>query len=309
MKQSKFAAIYIFSLVLIVLSPVDAWAVVTYKYQLRIETGQPKRVGETAFSMMAAWKRGNEPTQKANGLIFVNGENTNKLTSESEVARKISKALNAGIKIKSPHDRGAEAKHTEKKPELVISNQAGFDMDYITVRDYSNQVMHFNIPGKSFQSASVKLAIDLVYSAAVEYVDGFSSGIKKETAGGYISVKMDQASEIKIKTDGKTTKELEKELAKLLGSGASFSSSAYYPNFVELRSKNYKSFDGGEVQLPALNAKKISIDIHDSGLGVLIKFDFPKSKKIAQSNDNNLLYVLLLVGLAVAYFFYKKKSI
>ena len=49
--------------------------------------------------------------------------------------------------------------------------------------------------------------------------------------------------------------------------------------------------DGGEIQLPALNARSITIDINDSGLGVLTKFDFPNVYK-PKGSDGNAIYII-----------------
>ena len=202
--------------------------------QLRLQTGTPKRNGETAFSYLVSWRKGDSNLHRANGLTFINGSDTKKPTSDVEVARKIANSLNAGVAYESPHDRGAIAKNTKDKAEVLVSNKAGFDLTHITIRDYTNQELHYNIPGKSFQAASVDVAIDLVYSAAVEYVDGFSSGKNKKTAGGLVRVIIDNNSPVEIKTDGKSAKQIETELAQALGSNAHFSSTPIYPNFVEL---------------------------------------------------------------------------
>ena len=181
-------------------------------------------------------------------------------------------------------------------------------MTHITVRDYTNQQLRYNIPGKSFKEASVGVAIDLVYSAAVEYVDGFSTGIKQETAGGFVRVIVDKNSPIEIKTDGKSARQIEDELAQALGSSAHFSSTPIYPNFVELRSKNFKSFDGGEVQLPNLNAKTIIIDINDSGLGVLTKFDFPDVNKPVDVVGKMPYIIGFLIAGILGLVFYSSKT-
>ena len=276
--------------------------------QLRLQTGTPKRTGETAFSYLVSWRRGDSSPHRANGLTFINGSDSNKPTSDVEVARKITNSLNAGVAIESPHDRGATAKKTKDKAEVLVSNKAGFDLTHITVRDYTNQKLRYNIPDKSFKVASVGVAIDLVYSAAVEYVDGFSTGIKQEAAGGLVTVIIDNNLPIEIKTDGKSTRQLEDELAQALGSSAHFSSTPIYPNFVELRSKNFKPFDGGEVQLPDLNAKSITIDINDSGLGVLTKFDFPDVNKPADV-VGKMPYIIGFLGAGILGFvFYSSKK-
>lgn len=279
--------------------------------QLRLQTGTPKRNADTAFSYLVSWRKGDSTIHRANGLIFVNGKDSIKPTPDTEVARKIVNSLNAGVGIQSPHDRGAAAQYKKDKTEVLVSNKEGFDLTHITVRDYTNQALQYSLPGKRFKDASVNVAIDLVYSAAVEYADGFSSMIKQETAGGLISVKIDNDAVIEITTQGKTTKQLETELAKALGAKANDSATPLYPNFVELRSKNYKPFDGGEVQLPLLNAKSITIDINDAGLGVLTKFDFPDVNKPTDV-VGNVPYIagVLIVGI-IGFVFYngKKKSV
>lgn len=190
----------------------------------------------------------------------------------------------------------------------MVSNKADFDLTHITVRDYTNQQLRYNIPGKSFKEASVDVAIDLVYSAAVEYVDGFSTGIKQEAAGGFVRVIVDKNSPIEIKTDGKSARQIEDEPAQALGSSAHFSSTPIYPNFVELRSKNFKSFDGGEVQLPNLNAKTIIIDINDSGLGVLTKFDFPDVNKPVDVVGKMPYIIGFLIAGILGLVFYSSKT-
>lgn len=245
--------------------------------QLRMQTGVSKRAGETAFSYLVSWRKGDEPLRDINGLMFVNGTSTKAPTSDVVIAYKITKALNAAVVTRTPLDRGAVAKNN--KSEVTVSNKPGFELTRITTRDYSNQELKYSIPDKSFKAASTGIAIDIVYSAAVEYIAGFSTAVKQETAGGYVSVVIDNNAPIKIITDGKTTKEIESELADALGAMASYSSTPIYPNFVQIRSKNYKSFDGGEIQIPALNARSITVDVNDSGLGVLTKFVFTSVKQ------------------------------
>lgn len=272
--------------------------------QLRLQTGAPKRSGETAFSYMVTWRKRDSNLHRANGLTFLNGSGTKNPTTDIEVARKISNALNASIDYDAPSERGAIAKNSKEKAEIVVSNKSGFDLANITVRDYSNQALHFDIPGKNFKAASVDLAIDLVYSAAVEYVDGFSSGIQQKAEGGFVRVKIDNNAAIEIKTDDKSTKQIEKEIAQAIGLGTQFSSTSIYPNFVERKSRNYKAFDGGEVQLPGLNAKSIVIDIDDAGLGVLTKFAFPDENKPTDVAGNIYYIVALLIAGAIGFAFY-----
>ncbi|WP_428355028.1 hypothetical protein [Methyloprofundus sp.] len=274
--------------------------------QLRLQTGFSKRTGETAFSYLVTWRKGDEALKDINGLMFVNGTETASPMTDVEVAYKMTKALNAAVVTRTPLDRGAIVKNNKSK--LLVGNKDGFELTRITTRDYSNQELKYSIPDKSFKSASTGIAIDIVYSAAVEYIAGFSTAVKKETAGGFVSVTIDNNAPIKIITDGKTTKEIESELADALGSGASFSSTAIYPNFVQIRSKNYKSFDGGEIQIPFLNAQSITIDVNDSGLGVLTKFVFTSVKQPIQI-ISKVPYIIgfLLTGI-LGYVFWKKKK-
>lgn len=277
------------------------------KNQLLVQTGTAKRSGETAFSYLVSWRKGDSNLHRANGLIFVDGIESKKPTSDIEIARKIANSLNASITYEAPQDRGAIAKNTKDKAEVLVSNKAGFDLTQMTIRDYSNQDLKFEIPGRSFNAAEVSIAIDLVYSAVVEYVDGFSSDKKKNTAGGLVRVVIDNNPPIEIKTDGKSTKQIEKELAQAIGSTAYFSSTPIYPNFVALKSRNYKPFDGGEIQLVNLNAKSITIDINDSGLGVLTKFDFPDVNKPTDVAGKMPFIIALLIVCILGYFLYTHK--
>lgn len=276
--------------------------------QLLLQTGIPKRNGETAISYMVAWRKGDSNLHRANGLTFINGSDTKKPTSNVEVARKITSALNAGIDYDAPGERGAIAKTSKNKAEVLVSNKTGFDLANITIRDYSNQKLHYSIPSKSFQKVTVDIAIDIVYSAAVEYVEGFSSGIQQKTAGGFVRVIIDNNSPIEIKTDGKSTKQIENELVQAIGSVAQFSTTSIFPNFVERKSRNYKPFDGGEVQLPKLNAKSITIDIGDTGLGVLTKFKFPDANKPTDV-AGNIYYIIgfLVIGI-LGFIYYTQKT-
>ncbi|TXL13439.1 hypothetical protein BMR04_14340 [Methylococcaceae bacterium HT3] len=273
--------------------------------QLRLQTGFSKRTGETAFSYLVTWRKG-EDLKDINGLMFVNGTETISPTTDAEVAYKITKALNAAVVTRTPLDRGAVAKNN--KSEVIVSNKDGFELTRITTRDYSNQELKYSIPDKSFKAAATGIAIDIVYSAAVEYIPGFSTAVKKETAGGFVSVTIDNNSPIKITTAGKTTREIESELADAIGSDASFSSMPIYPNFVQIRSKNYKSFDGGEIQIPSLNAKSITIDVNDSGLGVLTKFVFTSVKQPVQIISKVPYIIALLLAGIFGYVFWKKKQ-
>lgn len=277
--------------------------------QLEVQTSKSKRTGETALSYLVTWRKGESRLYNANGLTFISGTEMAEPTSSSDVAYKLTKALNGAIDHDSPHLRGATAKNNQST--LTVSNRAGFDLTRITVRDYSNQELEYSLGGKGFDAAAVDIAIDVVYSAAVEYMAGFSKGIKNEANGGFISVTVDSNAAIKITTNGKTNAKIEKELASAIGAKAQFSSSPIFPNFEQIRSKNYKSFDGGETQISGLKARRLVIDVNDSGLGVLTKFDFTNVEKPVDM-VNNLPYIIgLLLASIFGYLFFtarKKKA-
>ncbi len=276
--------------------------------QLIIQTSIPKRTIETSFSSMVSWQKPGINFNKSNGLTFIKGVNAKKPITAIEVSKKVAGALNAAIKTEAPSDRGAATEISKDKAEFLIFNKAGFAIDRITTRDYTNQALSYHIPGKSFSAASVDISINLVYSAAVEYVRDFASDIKQQTAGGTVTITIDKNNPIVISTKGKSTQQLEVEIANTLGSKAIFSSTPIYPNFTENRSKNYKAFDGGEVQLIGLNANSITIDINDSGLGVLTKFRFPNTIKTASNSNNILPITVFLIAGGIVYFFYNRKK-
>ncbi|MCK5888558.1 MAG: hypothetical protein KAG19_01290, partial [Methylococcales bacterium] len=113
---------------------------------------------------------------------------------------------------------------------------------------------------------------------------------------------------IVLQTAGKSTTDLERELVKALGSQGKFSMLPIFPNFVELKSRNYKPFDGGEAQLSSFEIKSITVDMDDVGLGVLTKFNFSSIEASAgESNQMTYLIALLIAGVA-GYFVYTSKK-
>jgi len=300
---------FTFILAIVASTPITSFAALEGENQLRIQTGTPKKTNETIFSSLVAWKKESGASNKAKGLTFFDGSKAKKITTDIDAAKKIAKSLKSGIDYEAPTARGAKAKYIDNKAEFVLSNIAGFDLTRAVFGDYTNQKLQYSIPEKSFKEAGVDIAIDLVYSKAVEYIDGFSSNVQSQTNGGVITITIDNHSPVEIQTKGKTTKQLETELDKALGKIARFSSQPVYPNIVELKSRNYKPFDGGEVQIFSLQAKSITIDIDDSGLGVLTKFRFPA---IDEPEDNFDSSVLSLVGLlliaSLGYVFYARNK-
>ena len=275
--------------------------------QIRVQTSAPKKNDETAFSYLVEWRKDSDVTHRSNGLTFIHGPDRTKPTTDVEAARRIAKALNDAMSYESPISRGATAIATKGKPELLVSNKEGFDFTKVTFRDYSNQELTYSIPGKSFSAVSVNVAIDIVYGADIENMEGFSAGIEAKTNGGFVRLTLDGGEPIEIKTDGKTKEEIETELAQALGTKARFSKEPIYPNYLESGSRNYKPFDGGEIQLFGLGAQSITIDINDSGLGVLAKFDFPDVNKPTDVANKIPYIVGALVAGIIGYVFYSSK--
>jgi hypothetical protein len=276
--------------------------------QIQIETSTPKRNGETAFSSFVSWKAEKGPFNKANSLVFIKGSDLPKPMSDVDVANKFAHSLNAAINYEAPRERGAIADYQSGSTKVLVSNRANFNLARFTVRDYTNQKLHYSVPNKRFDEAVAGVAIDFVYAADIDYIDGFSTKQQAKTAGGTVTITIDNDQPIILSTAGKSTRELEKELVGKLGSRAKFSSVPIFPNFVELKSRNYKPFDGGETQLPAFNARSITIDIDDVGLGVLTKFSFSSIKEADKGTGMMTYLIALLAASGLGYFFYTKKK-
>ncbi len=288
--------------------PSLSWAKPAGADQIHLTTSAPKKTGDAAFSYMVEWRRGSDVTHRANGLTFISGPGSKKPTTDVAAAKKIAKALNDAMTYESPHDRGATAVAIKGKPEVLIANKDGFDFTRVTFRDYSNQELKYSVPG-SFSSATKGVAIDIVYAADVEYIEGFSIGVERKTNGGHIRVQINGDEPVEIITDGKTTQQIEQELAKALAGKAQVSTTPIYPNYVESGSRNYKPFDGSEVQLTSLNTDSIIVDINDTGLGVLTKFKFPDVNKPTDVAGKMPYFVGVLVVAAIGYFFYTSRKI
>lgn len=291
MKKLKLATLL--TLTMVIGLPITSFAAQEGSQQLRVKTGMPKRKMETIFSSLIAWKQEAGARNKAKGLAFVDGSNTKKTITEIGTAKAIAKSLSAGINYEAPRARGAKVNYTKDKDELVITNTTGFDLTRIVLGDYTNQKLRYSIPNKKFSDAGVDIAIDLVYSAAVDYVDSASAKAVTKAAGGTVTVMIDNDSPIIIQTKDKSTQQLESELGKALGKAAHFSSEPIYPNIVQLQSRNYKPFDKGETQLINLSATSITIDVDDPSLSILTKFRFPV---INQKEDNFENSVIKLVS-------------
>ena len=243
--------------------------------KVRIQTSAPKKPGDSLLSYTVQWRIDGSLTYESTGLSFISGPGSMKPTTDVEAAGKLVTALMDGMVKQYPSWRGALPEQPPGKPEVTVSNKAGFAFTNLTYRDYSNQKLTYDMAGKSFSQARVDVGLDLVLASAVEYLGEFiPKGLKSVAEGGTIEISMDGGRPVSIKTGGKSTEQIEKEIAGRLGS-AKFSTSPVFPNTRDGDARNSKPFDGGEVQLTGLSAKSITIDITAPSLGILTKFKFP----------------------------------
>lgn len=275
---------------------------------LRMRTSLPKKASDSLFSYTVEWRQDQEELYRVTGLSFLNAAKIDSEASPARITKKIATSLKDGMIQLDPHWRGITVTQPEDKPELVIANKAGYSLTSAVFRDYSNQLLRFDVPGKSFNAAGVQTAIDLVYAADVEYLDGFSSKRSQTASQGEIEIRIDEQAPIRIKTDGKTTRDLEAEIAREL-SQATLSETPLFPHLVTKDKRNNKPFDGGEVQLLNLPAQSISIDISDPQLGVLMKFQYKDENHSVKVAEPRFMMGALGVFsvIAVGYFWLRSK--
>jgi hypothetical protein len=211
-----------------------------------------------------------------------------------------------------PNWRGINLTQPQDQAELTIANKKGYSLTTVTVRDYSNQQLRFDVGDKNFNADGVQVAIDVVLAADVEYLDGFSSKRSPLASQGEIEVVIDGSKPVQVKTDGKTTKQIEEELARQLA-GAKLSEFPLYPNLSNSDTRNNKPFDNSEVQLLNLAAKSVSINVTDPAVGVLTKFKFKDDNHSVKVVEPRFMLAALGVGSGLLIGFYwfrnRKKSV
>ena len=240
---------------------------------LRLHTGMPARPVDSLFSYTVEWRVDQGELFRTTGMTFLNATKIDS-SATTAVTKKLVTAMKDGMTQLDPTTRGITFQQTADKPELVLANKAGFSFTTVTFRDYSNQPLGFDLGDKSFSAEGVEIGIDLVRTADVEYLDGFKAKHAAEiTSKGEIQITIDAQKPILVKTDGKTTQEIEAEISRHINNSHA-SSTPLYPGLVTKDTRNNKPFDGSEVQLANLAAKAIVIDIRDPEIGVLTKFKF-----------------------------------
>ncbi len=179
----------------------SAYAVPTPANQdaLSIHTGIPRKVGDSLFSYTAEWRMDDGELYRATGLSFLNAAKIDAVASGASVTKKLVTSMKDGMIQMDPSWRGITVNQNQDQPELTIANKAGYSITTVIIRDYTNQPMRYNLSGKSFNAEGVQVAIDLVLSANVEYLDGFSSRKSRIASQGGIDVTIDDQKTIHIK--------------------------------------------------------------------------------------------------------------
>jgi hypothetical protein len=270
---------------------------------LRMQSSLPKKAMDSLFSYTVEWRQDDQEAYHVTGLSFLNSEKFHGEDGLDRVTKKIISSLKDGMIQLDPKLRGINLTQTDAQPQLKIANKAGYSLTYVMFREYTNQALSFDLQDKSFNADVVKVAIDLVYAADVEYLDKFSAHKSQTASQGQINVQLDQQPPVQIKTDGKTTVELEKELAQALMQ-ASLGNSALVPHIVNKDTRNNKPFDGSEVQLLNLAAKRVSIEVTDPSLGVLMKFKFKDDNSTVKVAEPRFMMGVfgVLIALVLGYF-------
>lgn len=236
----------------------------------------PQKPGENLYSITARWRIDQDLTYESSGLAFVKGSNMDMPDTAKSVSHKIAMGLNDGLVDQYPKWRGVligEATADDGTDAFNVSNKAGFSFMHVTLRDYSNQTTRLVSRASSFKAGNIKLAIDLVSSAAVDNPMAAAMGAQKrsyDSSKGAVEVTIGDGKTIRVETNGKDAEQVEKELASKI-SGAVLSSSSIAPHTKDGDARNLKPFDGGEIDLFSLDTNTITVAISDPKLGVLYK--------------------------------------
>lgn len=292
-----------------IFQPVFAVATPAAQDTLRLHTGLPKKDSDALFSYTLEWRLDDEELYRVTGMSFLNAQKIDSDASPGRISKKLVTAVKDGMIQLDPHWRGVTVTQPGDEPELVVSNKAGYSLTSAVFRDYSNQALGFDLQGKSFSAAGVGIGIDLVYAADVDYLDGFTARKALTASQGDIEIRIDEQDPIRIKTDGKTTGELEAEIARQLMQ-AQLAEASLVPHIINKDKRNNKPFDGSEVQLANLAAESLRIEVNDPSLGVLVKFKFKDENHSVKVAEPRFMMAALagLSIIAVLFFWYRNKK-
>ena len=299
---SLLSASAVFQPVLAVTTPAD-------QDTLRIHTSLPKKASDSLFSYTAEWRIDEGELYRTTGLSFLNSAKIDPNASPAAITKKLVTAMKDGMIQLDPNWRGINLTQPQDQAELTIANKKGYSLTTVTVRDYSNQQLSFDIGNKNFNADGVQVAIDVVLAADVEYLDGFSSKRSPLASQGEIEIVVDGLKPIQVKTDGKTTKQIEEDIARQLA-GAKLSEFSLYPNLSSSDTRNNKPFDNSEVQLLNLAAKSISINVTDPAVGTLVKFKFKDDNHSVKVIEPRFMLAALGVasGLLIGFYWLRNRN-
>lgn len=292
-----------------IVQPAFAEATPAGRDTLRLHTGMPRKSGDALFSYTLEWRLDDDELYRVTGMSFLNADKLDADTPAGYVAKKLVTAVKDGMIQLDPHWRGVTVTQPGEEPELIVGNKAGYALTSAIFRDYSNQDLSFDLRGKSFSAAGVQVGIDLVYAADVDYLDGFTAKKALTASQGSIQIGFDEQPPVQIKTDGKTTGELETEIARQLMQ-ARMGQTSLVPHIINKDKRNNKPFDGSEVQLANLAAKSIRVEVSDPSLGVLVKFKFKDENHSVKVAEPRFM-MAGLAGLsisALAFFWYRNRK-
>lgn len=291
-------------------SPVQATTQASHE-RVRIQTGSPLKESDSLFSTTVEWRIDQKEAYRTTGMTFLNASKLGHENMPVAVAKKVATAIKESMTNMHPEWRGIDVIQASNEPEVLIQNRAGYSLNHVTFRDYSNQKTRFDLKGKPFGADGVEVAVDVVLAADVEYLDNFTSKKSQVGSHGVIEVSFDDAAPITIRTDGKTTKQIEEELSRQL-KDAILSSRPLFPNLVSSDTRNNKPFDNSEIQWLSSSAKSLEINVTDPAIGVLTKFKFKdENQSVRVAEPTFMLKGLgaLFVGVAGLFLYRNRKQL
>lgn len=280
--------------------------------RIHIESPGPRKNGDTLFSVTGEWRKDENLSYLSKGMLFVKGPDKKNSPDSKKIAKNLVKAIKDGMVYLYPGWRGAVPKQTANEPIVTISNAQGFSFMFMTIKDYANQILTFDLVNNPFAAEGVDAAVDIVRASAVESLIGNrmlkQKGVTDETHSGEITIRVDQQS-VTVKTDNKSPEQIEKEIAAGLSFG-SLNSSPLYPNLRDGDERNTVPFDGHEVQFLHLAADSITTDINDRSLGVIVKLKFKDENKSHDIVDPPTMVFLggLIILAYIGFQYYKTKQ-
>ncbi|KJV05359.1 hypothetical protein [Methylocucumis oryzae] len=118
--------------------------------QLRIHTGVPKKTGDLLFSYTTEWQKAGADPFRVTSISFINNSKLTGDNPAAQVSKKLVTAFKDSMTQVDPGARGAVVSQKDQEPAFTISNRAGFSLNWITVRDYTNQSMSYDLVDKTF---------------------------------------------------------------------------------------------------------------------------------------------------------------